>query len=227
MADALLVLNAGSSSLKFSVFLDGDPPPTALAGQARRASRPDRASLRARARPWLRRRNGRPARTWAHEEAIEYLFSWGRDGALGEHRIVAVGHRVVHGGMRFSNPILVDETAHRARSPGSARAAAPASQPGGHQGCLETRARAATGCLLRYRVSPDATCTSHRRSLCLAATPRKESAATAFTDCPTSTSPRCSRRPSPALPPAARSSPTSATVPACARSWKDEASPPP
>jgi len=26
MADALLVLNAGSSSLKFSVFLDDDPP---------------------------------------------------------------------------------------------------------------------------------------------------------------------------------------------------------
>jgi hypothetical protein len=31
MTDTILVLNAGSSSLKFSVFLNGDPP---LAGHA-------------------------------------------------------------------------------------------------------------------------------------------------------------------------------------------------
>ena len=33
MADAILVLNAGSSSLKFSVFLDGEPPGLLLRGQ--------------------------------------------------------------------------------------------------------------------------------------------------------------------------------------------------
>ena len=33
MADAILVLNAGSSSLKFSVFLDGEPPQPLLRGQ--------------------------------------------------------------------------------------------------------------------------------------------------------------------------------------------------
>ena len=33
MSDALLVLNAGSSSLKFSVFLDEDPPQPLLRGQ--------------------------------------------------------------------------------------------------------------------------------------------------------------------------------------------------
>ena len=33
MADAILVLNAGSSSLKFSVFLDGEPPEPLLRGQ--------------------------------------------------------------------------------------------------------------------------------------------------------------------------------------------------
>jgi acetate kinase len=33
MADAILVLNAGSSSLKFSVFLDGVPPGLLLRGQ--------------------------------------------------------------------------------------------------------------------------------------------------------------------------------------------------
>ena len=33
MADAILVLNAGSSSLKFSVFLDEGRPQTLLSGQ--------------------------------------------------------------------------------------------------------------------------------------------------------------------------------------------------
>ena len=32
MADAVLVLNAGSSSLKFSVFLNGEPPQLLLSG---------------------------------------------------------------------------------------------------------------------------------------------------------------------------------------------------
>ena len=107
MSDALLVLNAGSSSLKFSVFLDEDPPQPLLRGQveglltsahfvARDATRQiaDKA--------W-------PAGTrLSHRGAIEFLFEWGRTGVLDGHRIVAVGHRVVHGGTRFSRPALID-----------------------------------------------------------------------------------------------------------------------
>jgi acetate kinase len=33
MADTIAVLNAGSSSLKFSIFLDGEPPELLLHGQ--------------------------------------------------------------------------------------------------------------------------------------------------------------------------------------------------
>ena len=33
-----------------------------------------------------------------------------RSGVLGEHHIAAVGHRVVHGGTRFSKPVLIDAT---------------------------------------------------------------------------------------------------------------------
>jgi acetate kinase len=43
-----------------------------------------------------------------HRGAIEFLFGWGRTGALAGHRIVAAGHRVVHGGTRFTGPTLVD-----------------------------------------------------------------------------------------------------------------------
>ena len=109
MSDALLVLNAGSSSLKFSVFLDEEPPRLLLRGQtAERSTRPHFVARAAGAvigeRDW-------PAGTQlGHEGAIDHLFDWGRDGVLGEHPIAGVGHRVVHGGTRFSTPVLVDAT---------------------------------------------------------------------------------------------------------------------
>ena len=107
MSDALLVLNAGSSSLKFSVFLNDDPPRLLLHGQLeglltqpRFIARNDAAVVGE--KEW-------PSGTQlGHHGAIEFLFTWGREGAVGEHRIVAVGHRVVHGGVKFTAPVLVD-----------------------------------------------------------------------------------------------------------------------
>ena len=107
MTDAILILNAGSSSLKFSVFLDGEPPAPLLRGQLEGLfTRPH----------FLARDHGGVAgeKEWAagtqlgHEGAIEFLFAWGRTGALREHRIVAAGHRVVHGGLKFTQPVLID-----------------------------------------------------------------------------------------------------------------------
>jgi len=104
IADALLVLNAGSSSLKFSVFRNADPPQLLLGGQIE--------GLPARPR-FVAKRDGRQLaeRRWDtrmdHRGAIEFLFTWGRSGVLGDSRIAAVGHRVVHGGTRFSAPALL------------------------------------------------------------------------------------------------------------------------
>src|SRR5207302_4189300 len=106
MADALLVLNAGSSSLKFSVFQIGDPPDLLLRGQLdgimgrpRFVAR-DSAGASVGEHEWA---GGTPL---DHQGAIEFLFHWGQ-GALREHRIAAVGHRVVHGGSKFTTPVLV------------------------------------------------------------------------------------------------------------------------
>src|SRR5262249_27701813 len=48
-----------------------------------------------------------PGTKLGHSGAIEFLFGWGR-GKLGEHRMVAAGHRVVHGGRKFTGPVLID-----------------------------------------------------------------------------------------------------------------------
>ena len=106
MSDALLVLNAGSSSLKFAVFLNQDLPQPVLRGQierltaqARFVARNDSAVVSQKEWP--------PETQLGHKGAIEFLFAWGRAGALSGHRIVAVGHRVVHGGTKFRAPALV------------------------------------------------------------------------------------------------------------------------
>lgn len=104
MAGAIVVLNAGSSSLKFSVFLDQDRPPLWLRGQfqglpghVRFVARNETAVVAE--REWER---------LDHEGALEFLFDWGPGGAMGGHRAVAVGHRVVLGGMKFTAPVRID-----------------------------------------------------------------------------------------------------------------------
>jgi acetate kinase len=109
VAEALLVLNAGSSSLKFSVFFDEDPPRPMLQGQIDGLMTRPRFSARA-GDTVIGAENWPAGRQLGHEGAINYLLRWGRNGALGEHRIVGVGHRVVHGGTQFSNPTLIDDT---------------------------------------------------------------------------------------------------------------------
>jgi acetate kinase len=107
MEDALLVLNAGSSSLKFSVFRDADPPAPLLRGGIEELF--ERPKFTARS-------NGEvvEAREWpdgarlGHERAVSFLLEWLGGGALAGRRLVAAGHRVVHGGTRFAGPVLVD-----------------------------------------------------------------------------------------------------------------------
>lgn len=108
MVDAVLVLNAGSSSLKFTLYaLDaaGAPAPRLdgkveeLTGAARfSAADADGATVAEHA--W----DGAPP---GHVGALEFLFGWLRVQAA-DARLVGVGHRVVHGGVDHVAPTLVD-----------------------------------------------------------------------------------------------------------------------
>jgi acetate kinase len=102
-----VVLNAGSSSLKFSVFLDGDPPRPLFRGQLEGILTRPRFAARDAAGHVLGQREWPTGTNLGHPGAIEFLFTWGRGGALGEHQVAAVGHRVVHGGLKFLRPALV------------------------------------------------------------------------------------------------------------------------
>jgi acetate kinase len=108
MADAILVLNAGSSSLKFSAFLDGEPPEPLLRGQLEGLFTQPHFIARHRAGGVVGEKEWEAGTRLGHDGAIDFLFDWGRGGALGGHRIVAAGHRVVHGGLKFTRPVRID-----------------------------------------------------------------------------------------------------------------------
>ena len=107
MNSAILVLNAGSSSLKFSVFLDDEPPRLLLGGQIDGLFTHPRFVARS-ASAVVGERTWDAGTTLGHAGAIEFLLAWGRDRRLPAHQITAVGHRVVHGGARFDSPAIVD-----------------------------------------------------------------------------------------------------------------------
>jgi acetate kinase len=108
MADAIFVLNAGSSSLKFSVFLDGEPPEPLLRGQLEGLFTQPHFVAHDHAGGVVGEQKWTTGSRLGHDGAIEFLFTWGRGGALLGHRIVAAGHRVVHGGLKFTHPVLID-----------------------------------------------------------------------------------------------------------------------
>src|SRR5438067_632380 len=116
----VLVLNCGSSSLKFRVMaLDrapagaahGETPGRALAGGLiERIGGPAALTFQAEGRPSLRETAPVPG----HDAAVARVIAWLRGtGTGGPAPIVtsldAVGHRVVHGGAQFVQPVLVDD----------------------------------------------------------------------------------------------------------------------
>jgi acetate kinase len=110
MAPAVLVLNGGSSNLKFSVFVDDHPPRALLRGQIERAGLNWRFVARDGTRVIVDEQWPPGTHRTQSADLVEFLFEWCRSGVLQQHRIAAVGHRIVHGGATFSAPCLVDGT---------------------------------------------------------------------------------------------------------------------
>jgi acetate kinase len=108
VADAILVLNAGSSSLKFSLFLDGKPPEPLVRGQLEGLFTQPHFVARNQARQLVGEREWPAGTKLGHDGAIGFLFSWGREHALDGNQIVAAGHRVAHGGLKFTQPVLIN-----------------------------------------------------------------------------------------------------------------------
>jgi acetate kinase len=110
MADTILVVNAGSSSLKFSTFAStGVKDPTLLLkGQIDGIGLRPRLAARDAAGTTLVDRTYERDEVGGHDAAIRVVSDWLRATAGGA-KLRAVGHRLVHGGIDFSGPTLIDD----------------------------------------------------------------------------------------------------------------------
>ncbi len=105
---AIVSLNCGSSSIKFSLFnveADGDLDLWAT-GKIEKIGISPVMSARSAAGDILEARSWQGQTGLTHEDVLAELFDW----FTGIAGLGAVGHRVVHGGMEFCQPVLIDES---------------------------------------------------------------------------------------------------------------------
>ena len=108
MSDAILVLNAGSSSIKFSLFLaQTGELELLLRGQLEGLYTEPRFAAKDAAGASLGAREWDQGTRLGHDGAVEHLIGFLREHR-GGHRLIAFGHRVVHGGRKYSKPTLVN-----------------------------------------------------------------------------------------------------------------------
>lgn len=108
VADAIAVLNAGSSSLKFSLFVESAQGITLAArGQAEGLYTSPRFAARDGAGATLEEKSWGEGVSLGHDGALDHLVAFLRE-RLTEHALVGVGHRVVHGGLEYAAPVRVD-----------------------------------------------------------------------------------------------------------------------
>lgn len=111
MRGPILVVNAGSSSIKFSAYRadDAHAPTLRFKGQVERiGSAPRMAAYDADGSTIAERRWPRD-NSLDHEAIFEVLTAWIRE-QIGGQPPLAVGHRIVHGGPTFTGPMRVDAT---------------------------------------------------------------------------------------------------------------------
>ena len=107
MDDVILVLNAGSSSIKFSLFVErGDQVELKLRGQIEGLYASPRFVAKDAAGTQIGEHKWGDGTRLGHDGAVDYLIEFLR-GRRHDNRLVALGHRVVHGGLEFSHPTLV------------------------------------------------------------------------------------------------------------------------
>lgn len=108
MADAIVVLNAGSSSIKFSLFEQRQNDLEVVArGQIEGLFTSPKFVSKDKAGRVLSEKSWGDGKSLGHAGALDHLVDYLK-GELAEHRLVGVGHRIAHGGPDIAGPLRVD-----------------------------------------------------------------------------------------------------------------------
>lgn len=111
MTPAIVVVNAGSSSIKFSLF-------AAQGRELAQIARGQVEGIYTTPRFVGKDATGKTAseKTWeagtklGHEGALTHIIEWLKTAYGADYQLAAVGHRVVHGGMEYAAPVRVEAT---------------------------------------------------------------------------------------------------------------------
>jgi acetate kinase len=107
MSDAVLALNAGSSSIKFGLFDIGAAEPQLLCkGLLDEQEKAPRLLVNGTSGKALFEK--RSSAGGDHSDLFVDILAWIEDH-LGSNKLAAVGHRIVHGGSDFFEPVAVTE----------------------------------------------------------------------------------------------------------------------
>ena len=108
MTAAIAVLNAGSSSIKFSLFTQaGNDLALAVRGQAEGIHTAPRFVAKSPDGETMSSHTWDAGTALGHDGALEHIVAFVRD-RLGGLSLTGVGHRVVHGGLAYVRPVRVD-----------------------------------------------------------------------------------------------------------------------
>jgi acetate kinase len=106
--DTILVVNAGSSSVKFQIFgIETSAPGRLIKGQLEGIGTRPRLAASATDKSSLIDKTYRPAEVADVPAAMAAVASWLRETQ--RFNLLAVGHRVVHGGPQYNRPIVIDQ----------------------------------------------------------------------------------------------------------------------
>jgi len=100
----IAAINGGSSSLKFALFRTSDPPVRLASGLVDRIGRPDAELVVTEVKTGAGERRAVGGADLA--ACADLVMDW-LERRTGHPRLHAVGHRIVHGGMRYSRPELI------------------------------------------------------------------------------------------------------------------------
>jgi acetate kinase len=109
MTDAILVLNAGSSSIKFSLFAEAGIELAIVArGQIEGIDTSPHFIAQDATGQTVSEQRWAQGTQLGHDGAIAHIGDWLQATYAAQHQLVAVGHRVVHGGVDYSAPVRID-----------------------------------------------------------------------------------------------------------------------
>ncbi len=110
MKKSILVINSGSSSIKFALFRHSDADGLSLQfrGELEDIGSAPRFTLRDGKGSTVQEQELDPGKVSDHESCFKWLEGW-IDSNMSDVKLAAVGHRVVHGGSVYTAPVIIDE----------------------------------------------------------------------------------------------------------------------